>query len=201
MARKDSHVAAATAPTAPAFVIPAPVYEQAIKKSKSRNPKFFNEYLAQASAVLGVSVDTLRAAMDAETENRTKTEKQEGARGKLDGVVTALRGVKLPVDVRKLVGDLHEICETLDLHADIALSSEGINVNVAHSELSEKSRISPFLAYERGVKAGDTFKLEKLGTRAYRDEAGREFTNLTGWIRQNQPNSHTADVLRRYGQL
>lgn len=188
--------------TATRFTLPPAVYEQAMTKARSRNKRFLTEYLKQASTVLGVDVGTLESAIEAETDARAKAEKQGRAKGKLDDAVKTVQGFKLPADFRKAVGELGDICSTLDLHCEVTISPDGaVKVNVAQSELSSKSVISPWMAYERGVKLGDTFKVEKLAARHYRDENGEEFTNLTGWIRQNHPESKTAEILKRYGQL
>lgn len=191
-----------TTQTATRFVLPASVYDQAVTKGRSRNRKFLADYIDQASKVLGVSRETLETAIEQETATRAKAETQDKAKARLDDAVKAIKGIKLNADVRKAVSELHDICATLELHCELSLTPSGeLSVNVASSELSQKSVISPWLAYERGQKMGDTFRVEKLGTRHYKADTGEEFSNITGWIRQNHPNSHAASVLRRYGQL
>jgi hypothetical protein len=185
------------------FVIPPTVYEQAMKKAKSRNPKFHNDFLKQAATVLGVTVDELQGAIDVETARRERAQKQQGAKSRLETAIRAVQGVKLPAALARAVSELSDICGVLELHCDITVSPEGtLTTNVANSELSSKSVISPWLAYEKGQKMGDTFKVERVGNRHWRNpENGEEFTNLTGWIRTNHPDSHAAAVLKRYGQL
>lgn len=184
------------------FALPASVYDQAVTKARSRNKRFLQDYLKQAAGVLGVSVETLETAIEQETAQRARADKQASARVKLDDAVMAVKGIKLDASTRKAVSELHDLCATLELHCAVSFAPDGsLTVDVQNSELSSKSVISPWLAYERGTKMGDTFKLEKVGTRHYKSESGEEFTNLTGWICTNQPNSHTAAVLKRYGQL
>lgn len=191
-----------TTQTATRFILPATVYDQAMTKARSRNKRFLAEYIDQAAKVLGVSRETLETAIEQETSTRTKAETQDKAKARLDDAVKAVKAVKLNGDVRKAISELHDICATLELHCEVSLTPAGeLSVNVASSELSQKSVISPWLAYERGQKMGDTFRVEKLGTRHYKADTGEEFSNITGWIRQNHPNSHAAAVLRRYGQL
>jgi predicted transcriptional regulator len=188
--------------TASRFMLPPAVYEQAMAKARGRNKRFLTDYVESAAKVLGVTPTVLSEAIEAETAARTKAEKQDKAKAKLDDAVQAVKAVKLSAADRKAVSELHDICSTLGQHCEVTLSPDGaLVVNVQNSELSAKSVISPWLAYERGVKAGDTFRIEKVGTRHYKAESGEEFTNLTGWIRQNQPNSQTAAILKRYGQL
>lgn len=69
---------------------------------------------------------------------------------------------------------------------------------------SEKSRISPWLAYEKGRTMGDTFVLSRKGPGSFRDETkGQDIPSkgMTKWIRSYYPDSHTAGVLKEYGQL
>lgn len=188
--------------TATRFTLPPAVYDQAMQKAKGRNKRFLADYVEQAAKVLGVSKSDLETAIAAETEARERSERTDKAKAKLDDALKAVQGIKLSASDRKAVSELHDICTTLNVHCETTLSPDGsLVVNVQNSELSAKSVISPWLAYERGVKAGDTFKLEKVGTRHYKAEDGEEFSNLTGWIRQHQPNSNTAAILKRYGQL
>jgi len=191
-----------TTQTAARFTLPASVYDQAITKGRSRNRKYLAEYIKQAATVLGVTEEVLTTAIEQETSAREKAATQDKAKAKLDDAMKAVKGLKLSAEVRKAIGELYDTCATLELHCEVSISPAGeISLNVASSELSQKSVISPWLAYERGQKMGDTFRVEKLGTRHYRSESGEEFSNITGWIRQNHPQSHAAAVLRRYGQL
>jgi hypothetical protein len=183
------------------FVLPPAVYEQAVSKGK-RNRKAMADYIADAAKVLGVPVGTLTEAIETETSTRAKREKQAGAKARLDDAINAAKGITFNAAQRKALTELFDVAATLELHCEVMVQPDGtLAINVQNSELSAKSVISPWLAYERGQKMGDTFRIEKVGTRHYKSEAGEEFTNLTGWIRQNQPNSHAAAVLRRYGQL
>lgn len=188
--------------TATRFTLPEAVYDQAMQKARGRNKRFLADYVEQAAKVLGVTPTLLSEAIEAETTAREQAETKDKAKAKLDDALKAVKGVKLSTADRKLVSELHDICSTLGNFCEIVIAPDGsLNVNVQNSELSAKSVISPWLAYERGVKAGDTFKVEKVGTRHYKAESGEEFTNLTGWIRQNQPTSHTFAILKRYGQI
>lgn len=188
--------------TASRFSLPPAVYDQAMAKARGRNKRFLNDYIDSAAKVLGVTPTVLAEAIQNETATRERAERQDKAKARLDDAVSAVKAMKLSAADRKAVSELHDICSTLGQHCEVLVGPDGsLVVNVANSELSDKSVISPWLAYERGVKAGDTFKLEKLSTRHYKDESGEEFSNLTGWIRQNQPNSQTAAILKRYGQL
>lgn len=47
----------------------------------------------------------------------------------------------------------------------------------------------------------DTIEVEKLGRREYRDSDGYEFKNLTAYIKEFYPESHAANILRKYGQI
>lgn len=191
-----------TSMTATRFSLPEAIYDQAMVKARGRNKKVLSDYLEQASKVLGVSGKVLADAIEAETTMREQAETKDRAKARLDDALKAVKDVKLSAADRKAVSELHDICATLGNYCEILISPDGsLTVNVQNSELSSKSVISPWLAYERGMKAGDTFKVEKVGVRHYKAENGEEFTNLTGWIRQNHPNSHTFAILKRYGQI
>lgn len=69
---------------------------------------------------------------------------------------------------------------------------------------SDKSRISPWAAYQRGVEKGDAFVIKKVSKGTFRDETkGQDIPpkGMTKWIRDNYPNSNTANILREYKQL
>lgn len=76
--------------------------------------------------------------------------------------------------------------------------------NRTHSEKGDKSRISPWEAWERGKQAGDTFVIEKVAKGQFRDVTRNEEIprrGLTAWIGKHYPDSKTAGFLREYGQL
>jgi hypothetical protein len=73
-----------------------------------------------------------------------------------------------------------------------------------NGDKGDKSRISPWEAYQRGKAAGDPFTISKVEKGKFRDEtknADIPPRGFTKWIRENYPESKTAAVLREYNQL
>jgi hypothetical protein len=92
----------------------------------------------------------------------------------------------------------------------VGLSSTGLSSSgggaprQTSGDKSEKSRISPWVAYQDGVKKGDTFRITRLDAGKFRDETrGEDIPNkgFTKWIRSYYPTSNTATILKGYGQL
>lgn len=92
----------------------------------------------------------------------------------------------------------------------VTLSSNGLNAgstprtSTGDGTTSEKSRVSPWVAYEEGRKKGDTFVISKVASGKFRDETrGEEIPGkgFTKWIGSYYGTSHTAAVLKKYGQL
>lgn len=103
--------------------------------------------------------------------------------------------------VARAIAELNTLCQSMGIAPVVQL------VRVDPSEPEEKvgkektSRVSAWQAYLRGVKAGDKFKVTRVARRRYTTGRGAQFTNLTVWIRDVHPKSHTAEILRQYGQI
>lgn len=92
----------------------------------------------------------------------------------------------------------------------VTLVSSGLSASSAppraarDGTISEKSRISPWQAYQDGVKQGDSFRITRLGPGSFRDETRGEVIpkkGFTKWIRSYYGTSATAASLKKYGQL
>ena len=93
----------------------------------------------------------------------------------------------------------------------VTLSSTGLSTSgtaprasTGDGTRSEKSRISPWVAYQDGCKKGDAFRISKVATGKFRDESRNEDIpnkGFTKWVRSYYADSHTAAILKGYGQL
>src|SRR5690606_36316864 len=129
----------------------------------------------------------------------------------LDKMKAAVAGIKLPKGIQNVTAKMAKMEKDCDIQVFIVIDSEG-NVSARISgaragrnakgpeEMSEKSRISSWEALQKGIAAGDSIEVEKLGRREHRDSEGYEFKNLTAYIKEFYPESHTANILRKYGQ-
>jgi hypothetical protein len=122
---------------------------------------------------------------------------------RLKRIIRSLQAVNIPANVTSLVDDLRSLSKELGLMPAVSVTHNGIStafVREPVQEMGEKSRISAWRAYQRGVRLGDDFKIRRVSRRQYRANR-KTFTNLTEWVKENHPNSETAKLLRLYHQI
>jgi hypothetical protein len=195
------------------IVLPDEVFRIA-RARRERKASDYQAYAKTAATVLGMTFKTFDAAFSARLEQAIEEERENERRGHLDTFRKTISQYKLPANLKTLKDKARAIAEELSsdeapVFVDLIITDEGLDVAMRRprrprnpdAEVGERSRISSWEAYQRGQKDGDTFKVEKLGIREYRDENGNSFSNLTAWLAENQPDSHAAAILRKYGQI
>lgn len=167
-----------------------------------------------------------RAKVEAEAKAKRIAEKKK----KVDAWVEAnLKPFTVPKSVIKLLVDSRDFGKTLcDADSQVTIqpifglneqgepvvsftasglsASGGASTGTRSSDgtTSEKSRISPWAAWQQGSQKGDTFVIERLGPGSFRDATRNEDIpnkGLTKHIGAHYPDSQTAAILRKYGQL
>jgi hypothetical protein len=176
----------------------------------------YGQYVKGAAAALGINgkeFDDLFKTMEERYSREMKAQERDEA---IEDFRSVIGKYEVPKGLATILKKKGELVAALSSEEDpidlIIVVKDDLTLDVearrprrtraTDGEVSETSRISSWDAYERGQKAGDTFKVTKIRPRVYRDEAtGDTFENLTGWLREHHPESHAAEVLRRYNQL
>jgi len=192
--------------------LPPAVFENARKVEAKKNSKGFTAFVEQAADVLGISEADFVKLYNEQKGAHEMREMRERRDQALDEMKAAVAGIKLPKGIQNVTAKMAKMEKDFDIQVFIVIDSEG-NVSARISgaragrnakgpeEMSEKSRISSWEALQKGIAAGDSIEVEKLGRREYRDSEGYEFKNLTAYIKEFYPESHTANILRKYGQI
>lgn len=165
----------------------------------------------------------------AKAEAEARAKRIAAKKAKVDDWVAAnLKPFTVPKSVIKLLVDARDFSKTLcdedsqvnlqpmfivneNGEPSVTFTVSGLNASGGSTSTrssdgttSEKSRISPWAAWQQGAQKGDTFIIERLGPGVFRDATRNEdipSKGLTKWIGTHYPDSQTAAILRKYGQL
>lgn len=191
--------------------LPPAMFENA-RKAEAKNAKGFASFVEKAADVLGMTEAEFTKMYREQKDALDAREKRERRDQALDEMRASIAGLKPTKGIQNILDKLAKMEKEHEVEVFIVIDSAG-NFSPRISggragrntknpdEMSDKSRISSWEALQKGNAAGDGIEVEKLGRRDYRDSEGYEFKNLTAYIREYFPESHTADILRKYGQM
>jgi hypothetical protein len=168
---------------------------------KMFNTKGWASWLAAASVVSGEKPDAITKAVEARI-----------ASAEADEAIASLMGEASGLKMNKTISQMAEKAHANGLILSIGWDEEKkvATANISKmraarstdGKVSSNSRISAFVAYQRGKKAGDTFTIAKAG-KAYKDGdraiPKRQNGGLAGYILKVYPSSKTAAILTQYG--
>ena len=149
-----------------------------------------------------VSPEAFDAAFDATAKEMEKTL----ARESLEADATGMSVTKAISALAQRAADA-DLILTIQWDADAEKATIGISGKrgrkASTGSVSSNSNISAWTAYQRGIKAGDTFKIRKVEG-GYKE--GERFIpkrangGLCAYILKTKPSSKTAKILGDYGK-